>query len=153
MHRPQLLILDEPTTGLDPLNQEAVLSLVRDARAAGATVFFSSHILSEVEEICDRVAFIREGRLVRVGPTHEVVRAKGHTVEADCAIPPDAAAFAALPRVNVLRAENTRISFHVEGDMREALALLAQFQPAELISREPSLTEIFVGLYEGDEPP
>jgi ABC-2 type transport system ATP-binding protein len=151
MHRPPLLILDEPTTGLDPLNQEAVLSLVRDARAEGATVFFSSHILSEVEDVCDRVGFIREGRLVRVGPVHEVLRAKGHSVEAECALTPDAVAFGALAGVSNLHIEGVRVSFHVQGDMREAIALLARFQPIEVVSREPSLTEIFVGLYEGDE--
>jgi ABC-2 type transport system ATP-binding protein len=151
MHRPSLLILDEPTTGLDPLNQETVVALVRDARADGATVFFSSHVLSEVEEICDRVAFIRDGRLVRVGPVHDVVRVKGHTVEAQCAIPPDAAAFEALSRLSGLQVDGTSVTFHVEGDMREALAQLARFEPTDLISREPSLTEIFLGLYEGDE--
>jgi ABC-2 type transport system ATP-binding protein len=151
MHRPPLLILDEPTGGLDPLNQEAVLSLVRDARAEGATVFFSSHILSEVEDVCDRVGFIREGRLVRVGPVHEVLRAKGHTVEAECATPPDPAAFGALPGISNLQIDGPNVSFHIQGDMREAIALLARFQPIEVVSREPSLTEIFVGLYEGDE--
>lgn len=151
MHRPRLLILDEPTGGLDPLNQEAVLALVRDAQAAGATVFFSSHNMSEVEEICDRVAFIREGRLVRVGPVHDVIRAKGHVVDAECGITPQADAFAALSGITMLRMEGTTVSFHVQGDMREAIALLARFEPKELISREPSLTEIFVGLYEGDD--
>jgi ABC-2 type transport system ATP-binding protein len=153
MHRPKLLILDEPTTGLDPLNQEASLALVREARSDGATVFFSSHILSEVEEVCDRVGFIREGRLVRVGPVHEVVRVKGHAVAADCAIAPDAAAFAALPRVTNVEVKDRSVRFHVAGDMREALQVLARFEPVELVSREPSLTEIFVGLYEGDDEP
>jgi ABC-2 type transport system ATP-binding protein len=153
MHRPQLLILDEPTGGLDPLNQEAVLALVRDARADGATVFFSSHILSEVEDVCDRIGFIREGRLVRVGPVHELIRAKGHTVEAECVRPPDAAAFAALPRVSQVRVDGMSVAFRVEGDMRDALALLAKFEPATLVSREPSLTEIFLGLYENEETP
>ena len=151
MHHPRLLILDEPTTGLDPLNQETVLALVREARAEGATVFFSSHALSEVEEVCDRVAFIREGSLVRVGPVHEVIRAKGHTIEADCAIAPDAAAFAAIPNISMLVIDGKSVKFHIQGDMREAVALLARFEPAQLVSREPSLTEIFLGLYEGDE--
>jgi ABC-2 type transport system ATP-binding protein len=151
MHRPPLLILDEPTGGLDPLNQEAVLALVRDARANGATVFFSSHNLSEVEDICDRVGFIREGRLVRVGPVHEVIRAKGHVVEAICALAPDIAAFAALPEISLLAVEGATVRFHVQGDMRAALALLGRFEPTALTSREPSLTEIFVGLYEGDD--
>ncbi len=153
MHRPRLLILDEPTGGLDPLNQETALALVREARNDGATVFFSSHILSEVEEVCDRIGFIREGRLVRSGPVHEVVRAKGHAVEAQCATAPDAAAFAALPRVTNVQVKDRMVTFHVAGDMREAMQVLASFQPVELVSREPSLTEIFVGLYEGDEAP
>ena len=151
MHRPPLLILDEPTSGLDPLNQEAVLGLVRDARAAGATVFFSSHVLSEVEQVCDTVGFIREGRLVRHGPVHEVVRARGHTVEAECSLPPDAAAFAAVPRLSRLAVEGPSVRFHIEGDMREAVAILARFEPIELTSREPSLAEVFLGLYESEE--
>ena len=69
MHRPELLLLDEPTGGLDPLMQQEVLDLIRDARAAGATVFFSSHILSEVEAVTDRVAIIREGKIIEVGET------------------------------------------------------------------------------------
>jgi len=153
VHRPRLLILDEPTGGLDPINQEAVLDLVREARDGGATVFFSSHILSEVEDICDRVSFIRDGRLVRVGPVHEIIRARGHSVEAECAMPPDADAFAPLAGVSKVEVEGTHIRFHIQGDMQEAIAVLARFGPKDLISREPSLTEIFVGLYESDEDP
>src|SRR2546427_10757238 len=65
-HRPDLLILDEPTSGLDPLNQQEFYSLLREARDAGATVFLSSHVLSEVEHVCDRVGILRSGRLVKV---------------------------------------------------------------------------------------
>ena len=151
MHRPRLLILDEPTGGLDPLNQEAVLTLVRQARAEGATVFFSSHILSEVEEVCDDVAFIRDGRLLRRGPVHDVLSAKGHTVEAECALTIDTAALAGLRGVSQVSVEGKQVSFHVEGDMREALSVLARAEPITLISREPSLAEIFAGLYE-EEP-
>ena len=153
VHRPRLLILDEPTGGLDPINQEAVLDLVREARDCGATVFFSSHILSEVEDICDRVSFIRDGRLVRVGPVHEIIRARGHSVEADCAMAPDAEAFVQLTGVSKVEVEGAHIRFHIQGDMQEAIAVLARFGPKDLMSREPSLTEIFVGLYEGDEEP
>ncbi len=151
MHRPPLLILDEPTGGLDPLNQETVLDLVREARDGGATVFFSSHILSEVEEVCDRLGFIRDGRLLRSGPVHEVTRAKGHAIEAECANLPEAAAFASLPGVSNVQVAERKVTFHVQGDMRASLAVLARFEPVELISREPSLSEIFVGLYEEGE--
>src|SRR6185295_14879442 len=81
MHRPRLLILDEPTSGLDPLNQQAFDGLVADVRAEGRTVFLSSHILSEVESMCDRVAIIREGRLVRIGGVAELKDIKRHEVE------------------------------------------------------------------------
>jgi ABC-2 type transport system ATP-binding protein len=151
MHRPPLLILDEPTGGLDPLNQETVLELVREARTNGATVFFSSHILSDVEAVCDRAAFIRDGRLVRVGAVQELVHSKGHRVEAECAIPPRAEALAQVAGVSHVVVEGNRLSLLVEGDMREVLAAVARFEPIELLSREPSLTEIFVSLYETAE--
>jgi ABC-2 type transport system ATP-binding protein len=103
MHRPRLLILDEPTSGLDPLNQEAVFELVRDVRADGRTVFFSSHILGEVEALCERVGFIREGRLFRVGPVHELAGIRAYAVEAECAVPPSAELLAAVPGVSAAR--------------------------------------------------
>lgn len=149
MHRPRLLVLDEPTGGLDPLVQEAVLALVRQARTGGATVFFSSHILAEVEEVCDHVGFIREGRLIRSGPVHELARIKEHEVEAVCADAPDASAFTAIPSVSAVNVDGLSVTFRVHGDMRDALAALARFTPTQLTSREPSLTETFLGLYEG----
>jgi ABC-2 type transport system ATP-binding protein len=152
MHRPRLLILDEPTGGLDPLNQETVLDLVREARAEGATVFFSSHILSEVEAVCERVGFIRDGRLIRIGPVHEIVAVKGHIIEATCTLPVERAAFAELANVAGLTIDGNRVSLTVTGDMSAAIAALACFRPTRLISREPSLAEVFMGLYEADGP-
>src|SRR6187397_685981 len=80
-HRPDLLLLDEPTSGLDPLIQQVFYGVIRDAKAEGRTVFLSSHILSEVEKTCDRVAIIREGRLVRVDRTVALRDLAHHTVE------------------------------------------------------------------------
>jgi ABC-2 type transport system ATP-binding protein len=150
MHRPRLLILDEPTGGLDPLNQEAVLSLVRDARAEGATVFFSSHILSEVEEICDRVGFIREGRLIQAGPVHEIMTTREHHVEATCARVPIAADFEAVQNISEVQVVDRRVTFRVQGNMAAAMAALVRFEPTQVVSREPNLNEIFFGLYEGN---
>src|SRR5436305_5507227 len=73
MHRPELLLLDEPTSGLDPLGQQEVLRLIREARAAGATVFFSSHVLSEVQEVAERVAILRHGAIVEVADTAKLI--------------------------------------------------------------------------------
>jgi ABC-2 type transport system ATP-binding protein len=82
-HRPPLLVLDEPTSGLDPLVQEEFLEIVDDVRAEGRTVFFSSHVLSEVERVCDRVGIIRDGQLVTVEPTRELVNKAFRHVTSD----------------------------------------------------------------------
>src|SRR6185503_5651291 len=81
MHRPRLLILDEPTNGLDPLNQHEFQQMVSEVRGEGRTVFLSSHVLSEVESTCDRVAIIRDGRLARVGGVAELKRIRHHELE------------------------------------------------------------------------
>src|SRR5256714_4640651 len=85
MHRPDLLILDEPTSGLDPLNQQEFYGLLLEARDGGATVFLSSHILSEVEHVCDRVGILRAGRLVKVAELGELTRIRVHHVEVEFA--------------------------------------------------------------------
>jgi ABC-2 type transport system ATP-binding protein len=148
MHRPALLILDEPTSGLDPLNQDTVLDMVREARDAGATVFFSSHVLSEVEDLCERVGFIRDGRLVQVAAVHELPGMHVLTVEAECATPPPVDAFAALPGVSLVKAEGRTVACLVRGDMDPLVQTLARFGVRRLVSREPSLNEIFLHLYE-----
>ncbi len=150
MQRPRLLILDEPTGGLDPLNQEAVLDLVRSAHRGGATVFFSSHVLSEVETVCQRVGFIRDGELIRSGPVRDLLAVKGHSVEAECERAPDPAALAALDGVSGVAVEDHVATCFVRGEMGPLVQLLAGWGVRRLESREPNLTEIFLGLYEGD---
>src|SRR5262249_9213602 len=100
MHRPRLFILDEPTNGLDPLNQQEFERLVGEARADGGTVFLSSHVLSEVEKLCSRVGIIREGRLVRVGGTHELKDIKRYELNITFARPVPADAFSGLDGVS-----------------------------------------------------
>jgi ABC-2 type transport system ATP-binding protein len=150
MHRPELLILDEPTGGLDPLNQETVLDLVREARDRGATVFFSSHVLSEVEALCERVGFIRDGVLVQVAPVHELPGMRVLAVEAECATPPPVETIAALPGVAQVTVEGATLRCTVRGDMEPLLRALLPCHVHRLVSREPSLTEVFLHLYEGD---
>src|SRR5215468_12581201 len=94
MHRPKLLILDEPTAGLDPLNQQEFDQMVREVRADGCSVFLSSHILSEVESMCDRVAIVKDGRLARIGGVAELKDIKRHEVELT---------FTATPPIDVFR--------------------------------------------------
>jgi ABC-2 type transport system ATP-binding protein len=110
-HRPPLLVLDEPTSGLDPLVQEEFLEIVDDVRAEGRTVFFSSHFLSEVERVCDRVGIIRDGQLVTVEPTRELVNKAFRHVTLTFDEPVDPGPFRALPGVRDLKADGARISF------------------------------------------
>jgi len=151
MHRPKLLILDEPTSGLDPLNQETVLDLVRAARDGGATVFFSSHVLSEVETLCERVGFIRDGSLVEVAAVQELPGMRLLTVEAELGAPPPSDALAGVPGIGDATVEGTTVRCVVRGDMDPLVQALARYHVRRLVSREPSLNDIFLHLYENDE--
>jgi len=148
-----VLILDEPTSGLDPLNQETVYAFVRAAREEGRTVFFSSHILSEVEGLCDRVGFIREGRLVQVGPVHALVGMRSYEVVAECAAPPPAGLLDGVAGVSQGRIEGTTVRCTVQGEMNGLLAALLPYHVRRLLSHEPSLSELFMQLYEGEGAP
>jgi len=144
--RPALLILDEPTTGLDPLHQQEFYALVRDARARGATVFVSSHVLSEVEHICDRVGIVREGHLATIGPLSELAGIRAHRLVIEFADPAHARSLrvAGLEQVTV---EGARVSGMYRGDFTPLLAALADKPVRTLDSREPTLEEIFLGYY------
>ncbi len=152
MHRPRVLILDEPTGGLDPLNQETVLDLVREVNAAGTTVFFSSHVLSEVEQVCHTIGFIRQGRLLRSGPVHEVLGSRLHSVEVECQEAPNATAFEVLTGVSQVEVRDHKVSFLVSGEMGEAISVASSFGIKDLVSKEPSLAETFRHLYQEDGP-
>jgi ABC-2 type transport system ATP-binding protein len=147
-HKPALLILDEPTSGLDPLHQQEFYGLVRDARARGATIFVSSHVLSEVEQICDRVGIVREGRLVTVGPISELLGAKAHRVEIELTDPAATAAISRVPGLEQVKVDGTRISGMYRGAFDPLLAALAGQRVVSFVSREPSLEEIFLSYYQ-----
>ena len=144
--KPALLILDEPTSGLDPLHQQEFYALVRDARARGATVFVSSHVLSEVEHICDRVGIVREGHLATVGPLSELAGIRVHRVVIEFV---DAASAASLrvPGLEQVSVEGARVSGMYRGDFTPLLAALADKPVRTFDSREPTLEEIFLGYY------
>jgi ABC-2 type transport system ATP-binding protein len=143
--RADLLVLDEPTSGLDPLMEQTFRACVGEARAAGQTVFLSSHVLSEVEALCDRVAILRAGRLVEVGTLAELRHLSAVTVEAvfDGA-PPDVTG---VPGVGAVRVTGTHLSCQVTGPVADLLAVLAAARPRTLLSREPSLEELFLQHY------
>jgi len=152
MHRPRLLILDEPTNGLDPLNQQEFDRMVKEVREDGRTVFLSSHILTEVEQTCTRVAIIREGRLVRVGGVAELKGLKRHEVTITFANAVPVEAFKSLEGVEQTDAlpDGHTLRLAVSGGLDGIIKAAAQYQVATLTSQEPSLEEIFLRYYEGD---
>ena len=147
--KPALLILDEPTSGLDPLNQQEFYRLVRDARARGATVFVSSHVLSEVEHICDRVGIVREGRLATVGRLDELIGIRAHHVRIEFADAPPAERLRALAGLEGLAIDGRRVSGLFRGGFDQLIQAIADSRVVTLESREPTLEEVFLAYYSG----
>jgi len=145
--RASLLLLDEPTSGLDPLMEMAFRECVKEASERGQTVFLSSHILSEVEAVCDRVGILRDGRLVDQGTLQELRHLSAQTVEVTFTEP--APQLPALAGVEVSSAGPKALRFEVSGSIGPLIAMLAAHPVATLTSREPSLEEIFLHHYEG----
>jgi len=144
--RPDLLILDEPTSGLDPLMEVAFRQTVHEAKDRGQTVFLSSHILSEVEALCDRVGILRDGRLVEQGTLAELRHLSAQTV--DVTFDGPAPQLPALPGVHATSAGPSSLRFEVSGSVGPLIAALARHPVVSLISREPSLEEIFLHHYD-----
>lgn len=146
MHRPPVLVLDEPTSGLDPLVQEEVGVILKERAADGAAVFLSSHVLSEVESLCDRVGFIRGGRIVAL---EEVAGLKGrslHLIEVTFAQPPPAGAFD-LPGVVETSRQGARVVLEVRDAIDSAVKAIAPFEVVDLRTKQPSLEEVFLAYY------
>ncbi len=146
-HRPELLILDEPTSGLDPLIQQSFYGLVREARGEGRTVFLSSHILSEVERTCDRVAIIRDGRLVKTDHVEALRDLAHHQVELRFAGEVPLEEFRGLPGVSDLAAEDHLLRMRVSGAITPVVRAASRHELIDFVSREPSLEETFLAQY------
>ena len=145
MTRADLLLLDEPTSGLDPLMEKAFQDCVAEARHRGQTVFLSSHILSEVEALCDRVAILRAGRLVEVGTLAEMRHLSALHVDAEVDGPvPDLSAVPGLTRVEI---HGPHVTCQVTGPVQPLLATLVGAGVRHLVSREPTLEELFLAHY------
>jgi ABC-2 type transport system ATP-binding protein len=149
MHRPDLLILDEPTSGLDPLNQQEFYALLRESRAGGATVFLSSHILSEVEHVCDKVGIIRAGRLARVAQLEDLRHIRLHRVELE--FPPGAAVpeteIRSAAGVEDVTVTENRLTCTVRGSFEPLLKVIGNAHVTDVVSTEPTLEEIFLSYY------
>lgn len=147
MHRPRLLVLDEPTLGLDPLIQQEFRVLVEEAREGGATVFLSSHVLSEVQEICDRMGIVADGRLRTVGTLGQLREFHIHRVDAllERDVAPDAVA--GIPGVSDVSVSDHHLRCRMQGTFGPLLEALRPAGVLELDSEEMSLEEVFLAHY------
>ena len=147
MHRPRLLILDEPTGGLDPLNQQEFYDMCRESKSQGTTIFLSSHILSEVEHISDRVGIIRAGHLVRTARLDDLHDIRFHQVEVEFAGAVPLEAIRRAEGVDRVEAVDHRVRFVVRGSFEPVMRALAGSEVVNLVSHEPSLEEVFLTFY------
>ena len=148
---PDLLLLDEPTSGLDPLVQQEFHHLLRERTNAGAAVMLSSHVLSEVERVADRVAIIRSGRLLMLESLTELRQKARHTVEVRFASPPPPDAFARVPGIRDVQLERDVLRCIMQGAVDPLIKALSRYPVTDLNSREADLEETFLSLY-GQEP-
>ena len=146
-HKPDLLILDEPTAGLDPLVQQTFFGIVREARSQGRSVFLSSHIIDEVDRTCDRVAIIREGRLVQVDSIEAIRRLAFHHVELMFATPVAPAIFTPINGVSDVTVDGNSVRMRVAGPIGAVLAAAAPHGIVDVVSREPNLEDVFLAQY------
>jgi ABC-2 type transport system ATP-binding protein len=147
MHRPELLVLDEPTQGLDPLIQQQFYELVAETRADGRTVFLSSHVMPEIERVCDRVGIIREGRLVAVEDIGDLRAKEIRTLEIHFASPIRPDAFEGIPGVHEAAVTGDVARITLGGTMDAVIKRAAAFEIVDLRSHELGLEEIFLAFY------
>ncbi|HXR49492.1 MAG TPA: ABC transporter ATP-binding protein [Verrucomicrobiae bacterium] len=147
--RAELLIMDEPTSGLDPIMEQAFRQSVLEAKINGQTVFLSSHILEEVEALCDRLAILRAGHLVELGTLSEMRHLSALHVEATFKDKPPKIEH--LKGVSGVKIVGSHLTCQVQGPIDPLLSLIASHHPKTLLSREPSLEELFLALYGDDE--
>ena len=150
MSRPELLLLDEPTAGLDPLMQQEVYRLLKEARTDGATVFFSSHIISEVEAIAERLAIIRAGVIIEVAEPARLINMSMRRIRVRFRQPVDPAPLAQVPGVSLLSQGNgIAVTLQVEGEVDALIKALGAFPVSDLETEHSSLEEVFLAYYEG----
>lgn len=146
--KPELLILDEPTTGLDPLAQQAVIELVREAKAEGRTIIFSSHILSEVQAVCERVGIIRDGQIITTERIEDLKRSQFHRLRLRFEKMPPVDCFKVYGALEVFRTEQ-ELTLEIHENLNQVLAHAVNYGIIDLADQPFSLEEIFLAHYGG----
>lgn len=149
MHQPEILILDEPTVGLDPLMQEEFFKLLKETQARGASVFFSSHNLAEVQKICDRVAFIREGKLVAEQSIDEASATAARTFDIVFAEAVPREELRSIPGAKAVRSSAKQATIRIHGELKPLFRVLARHRVVAINQRELNLEEEFLRFYQG----
>ena len=151
MNKPELLILDEPTIGLDPLMQQEFYRLIGEVKAEGRTVFLSSHIMPEVERVCDRVGIIREGQLIAVEDIDTLKARAIRRLEIHFASAVSPEQFSNIPGIRDIRVHDSVLTCTVAGELDALVKAAAQYQVVNIISHEPSMEEIFLTYYNQED--
>ncbi len=146
-HKPNLYIFDEPTSGLDPLMQKEFFSLLKEVHREGATIFFSSHVLSEIQNYCNNAAIIKEGKLIAVDSVSNLTKTNARKV-----ILKGIKEAPQIPGITGQNVEEGKVSFMYHGNIKILISGLDKLEVADLIIEEPSLEEIFMHYYEKEKP-
>jgi len=147
LHEPELLILDEPTAGLDPLMQNRLYDLLREENRKGTTIFFSSHVLSEVQKMCDSVAIIKEGRILKVESVDALRGDQYKTIRIEFRNEADAIAFQ-MPGIAAVSRRDKQVEFIIAGNISQVNRTIAKYDIENMWMDDPSLEDIFLHFYE-----
>jgi ABC-2 type transport system ATP-binding protein len=150
MHQPDILILDEATSGLDPLMQEVFYDLMHESTARGAAIFASSHILGEVQKMCDRVGIIKDGRLIAERDIGDMATDAAQTFDISFADQPPLAALKKIKGLRVSNHDDHSVTLHIQGDLTPLFQLLAKHSVTQLDTRQLDLEEVFLHFYESE---
>tara|TARA_Y100001970_G_scaffold191247_1_gene232551 strand:- start:4182 stop:5087 length:906 start_codon:yes stop_codon:yes gene_type:complete len=151
MHKPDLLILDEPTSGLDPLMKQVFYDMVLEMKDAGKAAFISSHDLTEVQKICDRAGFIRNGKLIAIENLHDENAMSYKKYQVRFAKTPAIEELAVNSNIKIITNDNNIITFAVTGNIDSFIKTIAQYEVLDLNEQETSLEDIFMQYYERDK--
>ena len=147
MHKPELLILDEPSSGLDPLMQQITIELIQEARQNGSTIFLSSHIFSEIDKVAERVGFVKEGKLI-VEESLEVLKSnamKSIVIYFKETIPLNL--FDNIKNVNLIETNKNVVKLNIIGPIDEIIKVISKYEIIDLTTQDPTLEELFMNYY------